>query len=294
MELEEKYENLILEIYESEKERFDQDFFSKLAKNDKANLLRDIEQLIEYELVEFDKSEQAYYLTYEGYEKAERIKELRETSQQNSVLEHQNQFKKSKNQKIGAIIGAAVFTFLIIFGLYIARPNNQMDLTPELLNEIKEKVTIAMDSAQNEQILIQINSAWHWSGIDAIKILETNDFGNIIFISSNNKVFRICPEELFIENIASSLAEFEKLKLNEDFMIDWKMTKLVELAKSKEGELNQFEKYCLKIPAVISQDYSINNISKIKFAQLIAVSGDLAYQIKDLEDGQTVDLKIKE
>lgn len=292
MELEEKYENLLIEIQESAKERFENEFVIKSIKEDRINLLDELNQLISYELVEFDKTDNAYYLTYEGYEKVEGIKELREVGEQMTELEYQHLLRKSRNQKIGAIVGGAfiiLFTTLMFNGI---RTNTKPELTPELLNEVKEKVTVAMDSIEYKQVKTQVNKEWNWSGVIADKILDTNDFGNIIFESDKGNIYRICPEDLSIESIASNIDEYEVLKLEDEFILDWEMTKLVELAKIEVGELNEFEKYCLKIPAVISQDYSSKNIGKIKFSELISVSGDLAYQIRDLEDGQKVKLKI--
>lgn len=95
-----------------------------------------------------------------------------------------------------------------------------------------------------------------------------------------------------IEQIALNKNEFETLKKQDDFILDWEMVNLVELAKSEVGELDDNDKYCLKIPAVISSNYSKENIGKLSFQELIAVSGDLAFQIKDLEDGQKIEIKI--
>lgn len=80
--------------------------------------------------------------------------------------------------------------------------------------------------------------------------------------------------------------------MQDDFILDWEMENLVELAKSEVGELDDFDKYCLKIPAVISSNYSKENIGKISFQELIAVSGNLVFQIKDLVDGQKIELII--
>lgn len=292
MELEEKYENLLIEIQESAKERFENEFVIKSIKEDRINLLDELNQLISYELVEFDKTDNAYYLTYEGYEKVEGIKELREVGEQMTELEYQHLLRKSRNQKIGAIVGGAFIILITTLMLIGIRTNTKPELTPELLNEVKEKVTVAMDSIKYKQVKTQVNKEWNWSGVIADKILDTNDFGNIIFESDKGNIYRICPEDLSIESIASNIDEYEVLKLEDEFILDWEMTKLVELAKIEVGELNEFEKYCLKIPAVISQDYSSKNIGKIKFSELISVSGDLAYQIRDLEDGQKVKLKI--
>lgn len=292
MELEEKYENLLIEIKESDKERFENEYVIQSNNEDRINLLDDLNLLISFELVEFDKTDNAYYLTSEGYEKVEGIKELREAGEQMTEFEYQHLLRKSRNQKIGAIVGGAFITLFTILMLYGIRTNTKPELTPELLNEIKEKVSVAMDSVKSEQVKAQINQAWNWSGVIADEILDTNDFGNIIFRSINDEIYRICPEELSIESIASNMNEYDDLKSDDEFILDWEMTKLVEIAKMEVGELKEFEKYCLKIPAVIIQDYSSKNIGKIKFSELISVSGDLAYQIRDLKDGQKVNLKI--
>jgi len=292
LELEEKYEDLLIEIKESDKERFENEFVIKSHNDDRINLLDDLSLLISYELVEFDKTDNAYYLTYEGYEKVEGIMELRNAGEQMKELEHQHFLSKSRNQKIGLFFGAVFITLFTILMLNGIRKNTKPELTPELLNEIKEKVSVAMDSVKFEQMRAKINQAWNWNGITADKILDTNDFGNIIFKSKNDKIYRICPEELSIEKIASSIYEYEKIRSNKEFILDWEMTELVELARIEAGELNKFEKYCLKIPAVISQDYSSENIGKISFSELISVSGDLAFQIRNLKDGQKVNLKI--
>ena len=104
MELEEKYEDLLIEIKESDKERFENEFVIKSHNDDRINLLDDLSLLISYELVEFDKTDNAYYLTYEGYEKVEGIMELRNAGEQMKELEHQHFLSKSRNQKIGLFL----------------------------------------------------------------------------------------------------------------------------------------------------------------------------------------------
>ena len=51
---------------------------------------------------------------------------------------------------------------------------------------------------------------------------------------------------------------------------------------------------CLKMSAVIGGEYEKSNLGKISFSELIAFSGDLGFQIKDLKDGQKIKLNIKE
>ncbi|MEL6654972.1 MAG: T6SS immunity protein Tdi1 domain-containing protein [Bacteroidota bacterium] len=146
----------------------------------------------------------------------------------------------------------------------------------------------------NKQELLKIvNEGWSWFGVSAIDIKMENEFGNIIFQSNEGKFFRICPEELSCELIANTEKDYVSVINSQDFQGDWRMESLVSVAKDKLGTLGKGEKYCLKIPAIIGGKYSRQNIGKITFDELILCSGDLAFQIKDLEDGQKIEINIK-
>jgi len=144
-----------------------------------------------------------------------------------------------------------------------------------------------------DKIINEINKAWNWKGFNATKIIQTNDFGNVIFKTDDNEYWRICPEETSCEKIAKTESEFERLSTDTEFNEDWEMTNLVTIAKSELGELAKNQKYCLKMPAIIGGEYDKSNIGKISFAELISFSGDLGFQIKDLKDGQKIKLNIK-
>jgi hypothetical protein len=144
-----------------------------------------------------------------------------------------------------------------------------------------------------DKMISEINKAWNWKGFNATKIILTNDFGNVIFKTDENEYWRICPEETSCEKIAKTELEFERLSNDSEFIEDWEMSNLVTIAKSEIGELEENQKYCLKMPAVIGGEYDKSNIGKISFAELISFSGDLGFQIKDLKDGQKIKLNIK-
>lgn len=139
----------------------------------------------------------------------------------------------------------------------------------------------------------QVNKAWSWKKVNAIQLLHINSFGNIIFETDKMEYWRICPEELSCEKIANSKAELEKLFNDEEFLEDWQMLNLVEIAKSELGILEENQKYCLKIPAILGGNYEVANFGKISFSELISASGDLAFQIKDVKEGEKIKLLIK-
>ena len=144
-----------------------------------------------------------------------------------------------------------------------------------------------------DKMITEINKAWNWKGFIATEIILTNEFGNVIFKTDKNEYWRICPEEISCERIAKTESEFNKVSSDSEFITDWEMTNLVNIAKSELGELKENERYCLKMAALIGGQYEKSNLGKISFSELIAFSGDLGFQIKDLKDGQKIKLNIK-
>jgi len=134
-------------------------------------------------------------------------------------------------------------------------------------------------------MLNTINKTWAWTGIKAIEIININDFGNIIFRTEEDVIWRICPEKLYCEKIADSLVEYGELSTKPEFVKDWDMHSILELARESVGDLADDEKYCLKLPIILGGEYDAGNMGKILFVQLISLSGDIAKQIKDLPDG---------
>lgn len=142
-------------------------------------------------------------------------------------------------------------------------------------------------------MLTEINNSWNWKGFNATEIIRTNEFGNVIFKTDKNDFWKLCPEEISCKKIANNKSEFNKISTESEFIEDWEMTNLVEVAKSELGKLESGQKYCLKLAAVIGGQYEKSNLGKISFLELIAFSGDLGYQIKDMKDGQKIKLDIK-
>lgn len=142
-------------------------------------------------------------------------------------------------------------------------------------------------------MITNINKAWDWKGFKASKILLTNDFGNVIFQTDKNDFWRLTPEDIACDKIADNDIELKNILENSDFRIDWEMKRLVSLAKDKLGQLKTGQKYCLKVPSILGGLYEENNLGKIDFKELIAFSGDIGFQIKDMKEGDKFEIKIK-
>ena len=141
-------------------------------------------------------------------------------------------------------------------------------------------------------IVDEIKESWGWVGIEPLEVVGENDFGNLMIKDIEGKYWRLCPEDLYCKVVAQNRAELDALSTDQEFLSDWYMKALVEVAKDKLGPLEEGRKYYLVIPGVLGGEYGINNIKTLPLAELIRLSGDLGKQIKDLPDGAQVKLKV--
>ena len=141
-------------------------------------------------------------------------------------------------------------------------------------------------------IIEEIRSAWGWSGLMSDEIVGQNDFGNLLVRDIEGVYWRICPEELGCEVIAKNRVQLDELSNDQEFLQDWYMRSLVEMARSKLGPLPEGRKYCLKIPGMLGGQYNEDNLGTISLAELIRSSGYLANDTKDLPDGAKIQLNV--
>ena len=141
-------------------------------------------------------------------------------------------------------------------------------------------------------LISEIRNAWGWVGIRPLEVVGENNFGNLIIKDEDAKYWRLCPEDVYCKIVAQNRKELDTLSKSQEFLRDWHMTSLVEIAKKNLGLLEEGRKYCLVIPGVLGGAYDISNIKSVPLIELIRFSGDLGKQIKDLPYGQQVELKI--
>jgi hypothetical protein len=134
----------------------------------------------------------------------------------------------------------------------------------------------------------EIKEAWGWVGLDPAEIVGENDFGNLIIKDASGKYWRLCPEEVYCKVVAESRDDLDALSHSQEFLADWYMSSLIEVAKEKLGHLPKERKYCLKIPGILGGEYNAGNIGVISQRELISFSGYLGKEIKDLPDGAKI------
>jgi len=142
------------------------------------------------------------------------------------------------------------------------------------------------------RLLDEVRRAWGWVGIEPVELIDDNDFGNLILKDIYGQYWRLCPEELCCEVVASSREELDRLAKDQEFLRDWYMRALVDQAFQRLGVLAPGRKYCLKIPGVLGGEYGGDNLGTISFDELIRASGHIAQQIADLPDGASIQLSV--
>ena len=136
-----------------------------------------------------------------------------------------------------------------------------------------------------------IRTAWSWTGLVPVEVINVNPFGNIIVKAADATYWRISPEMLTCEKIANDSATFSKIWNDQDFRFDWDMAKLVSMAKDKLGMLEEGRCYCFKLSPALGGTFEEKNIASISLKELIAFSGDLAEQIKDVPEGGQIKIE---
>ncbi len=137
-----------------------------------------------------------------------------------------------------------------------------------------------------------IQREWGWLGFEVDQVLELNAFGNILFSSKDGQCWRICPEDLLCEPIASGEADYRLLLQDAVFQLDWKMGRLVEIAHDAAGDLHEGHSYCLKLWTPLGGEYVADNIAQAPTDEVIASAGHVAFQIKSVPNGGQVQLKV--
>ncbi|MDB5791931.1 MAG: hypothetical protein JWQ80_1955 [Massilia sp.] len=126
----------------------------------------------------------------------------------------------------------------------------------------------------------EINEAWGWVGLTAVEVLGVNAFGNLMIRDADGSFWRLRPQDLSCEPVAEDRAALDALSYNQDFLNDWYMPELVDLAESTLGPLAEGRKYCLKIPSALGGHYESENLATVPLSELIRFSGEGAQQFQ--------------
>jgi hypothetical protein len=127
-----------------------------------------------------------------------------------------------------------------------------------------------------------INDAWGWVGLNAVAVLGANPFGNLLLLDDEGRYWRLRPQDLLCEPVASNEADLAALSYNQAFLEEWYMAEMVDLAEATLGPLVDDRKYCLKIPLSLGGDFKSGNLSMVPLPELIRFAGEGAQQFEGL------------
>lgn len=142
------------------------------------------------------------------------------------------------------------------------------------------------------EIVDTLKLAWGWIGLRPQKLCWINKFGNVILKDEGGCYWLMRPEELSCEIIAWTDEEMENLWKDNDFILDWEMTALVDLAEEKLGINSKDRCFCFITLPVLGGSYGVENIKTVSLLELIAFSGNVAKQIEDLPEGSQVKIVV--
>lgn len=163
MELEAKYEKILLEIYASEGQCFPRGEISVKEKLEEREIQLRLDFLVTKELVEFDKTDDAYYLTTEGYEQIEGVLALKEAGETMANMEFAHTLKKEKRYKVRLVfIGLLVFIggCFALSGIKLSI-NPEVELNEEIFNNVREEIEFKVDSLIKEKRKEQLIEETH-------------------------------------------------------------------------------------------------------------------------------------
>jgi len=70
------------------------------------------------------------------------------------------------------------------------------------------------------QLLDAVRNAWGWAGVEPHELIDDNHFGNLIIKDVHGQYWRLCPEDLRCEVVASSQEELDRLGKDQEFLSD--------------------------------------------------------------------------
>ena len=137
------------------------------------------------------------------------------------------------------------------------------------------------------------NEHWGWSGHAASRVRATSPMGHVLFSDENDRFFYLDPDGMMIVPLGSkddAQAHLDEPEANEL----WWGGDLVAKARELLGEAPEGSVYTLKPHAMVAGEYAPENMCILPLEELIAFSGDIARQLKDLPEGAQIRLEVKD
>jgi len=147
---------------------------------------------------------------------------------------------------------------------------------------------------ESQKIIDTLNNSWNWMIPKVEQVLAVNSMANCFVKDVNAHYWRVCPEELSATLVAETEQRVQEVFSDPDYKEDWQLLGLINPAEEHFGKLKTGECYAMVKPAIMGGEYSINNLRIGSIYEYLSLTGDIAYQTKDLKDGDQVNICITE
>ncbi len=136
-----------------------------------------------------------------------------------------------------------------------------------------------------------INANWGWTGVVAERVRAQSPMGHLLISDAQDCFYYLDPDGMAVVALGSrdqAQAHLDDPEANQL----WWGGELVVSARDLLGEPPEGSVFALKPHAMLEGQYAPENMCIMPLEELIAFSGDVARQIKDLPDGSKFRIEV--
>ena len=136
-----------------------------------------------------------------------------------------------------------------------------------------------------------VNENWGRTGIEVSRVRAQSPMGHLVLSDAQENFFYLDPDGMAIIPLGSRQEAQAHLD-SEEAQELWWGGELIATARETLGEPPEGSVFSLKPRALIEGQYAPENIWIISLEELIAFTGDVARQLKDLPDGAQIKIEV--
>lgn len=152
-----------------------------------------------------------------------------------------------------------------------------------------KELTLNISEINTDDIL----SCWQWAIEDMVAITLISSLGDIFFIGKDNCVHWLQCDCGTLTMVANDIQHFKELLQDDEYIDNWFLPNLVKKLIEAGKVLKENQVYSYTIIPAIGGAYSLDNIEPTDISVHFALSGQICQQIKDLPDGTSVKIVLK-
>ncbi len=153
-----------------------------------------------------------------------------------------------------------------------------------------DDLTVNFDAYKEEDLV----EAWLWMIGEDKRLILISSVGDMFLQNENREVFWLDVGRGELIQVADSVEEFEALLEDEEIIREWFLVELVAALKREGMQLVPGKLYGYKKLPVMGGEYAPENFEPTDIEVHFQLAGQIHEQIKDLPDGTTIEIKVKD